>query len=201
MELLDANGLKGLYDFIYVPQDFKRLPVLANIGYFFTNFVTHDVALRAWQKLDGFKAWEPESPKVLAPCWATRTQGLKACIESYRNSPVMHQDIPIECKPLVIENGKIIQLTPTRRRVRPPRFKTLTPRVDQNYRGHDTAGGYGQLTASALESACEGSSHIKDSNSEGDEVGMTGSTFSTTAGSSEGDEVYPSFPSNLSKLA
>merc|ERR1712216_76220 len=62
-----------------------------------------------------------------------------------------------------------------------------------------TAGGYGQLTACALESACEGNGHIKVS--EGDEAGIVDSTFSTTAdGSSEGDEGESSFSSLASTL-
>ena len=37
--------------------------------------------------------------------WAAKTQGLKACIERYQQSPVMHKNIPDECKPVVLENG------------------------------------------------------------------------------------------------
>jgi hypothetical protein len=162
MDLMDANGFKDSYDFIYVPHDFKRLPVLANLGYFFTNFVTHDVALRAWEKFDGFKEWETESEKVLAPCWATKTQGLEACIDSYRDSPIMHQDVPLECKPFVVMGGKARQLIPSRSlRVKQPRLKTATPQTDHDYHGHSTTNTWvednKQLTPNApAESACGG---------------------------------------------
>ena len=35
------------------------------VGYFFVNFVSHDVAVEALEKMDGFK-WSAESGKVLA---------------------------------------------------------------------------------------------------------------------------------------
>jgi hypothetical protein len=157
MELLDVHGFKDGYDFMYVPHDFKRLPVLVNVGYFFANFVTHDVALRAWEKFDGFKEWETESDKVLSPSWATRTQGLEACIDSYQNNPVMHPDVPLECKPFTIESGKAVQLIPNKR-VRKARLKTATPRVAHDYHGHSTANAWVEdahhLTANAPESTC-----------------------------------------------
>jgi len=155
MELLDANGFKDSYNFIYVPHDFRRLPLLANLGYFFANFVTHDVALRALDRFDGFKEWgtewQLESHKVLAPVWASRTQGLQACAESYQRSPVMHQDVPIECKPLMIEHGKAHQLM-AGKGVRQPRCKIQT-HFDNNSHGHATASCYGHLTTDALEQA------------------------------------------------
>jgi hypothetical protein len=109
-ELLDENGFKESYNFVYVPHDFKVLPSLSNVGYFFVNFTTHDIAVQAWDKLDGLQAWRPESNKVLRATWATKTQGLEACINRYKDSPVLHQDIPFECKPMRFENGQAVQL-------------------------------------------------------------------------------------------
>jgi len=142
VNLLDVNGFKDDYNFIYVPHDFKRLPVLANLGYIFVNFASREAALRAWEKFDGFKDWEPASHKVLAPSWATQTQGLQACIEKYQKSPVMHEDVPIECKPLLIENGKAAPLAPGKHHIKAPRLKTIThwvtPHAYQAYHGHAT---------------------------------------------------------------
>jgi hypothetical protein len=106
LELLDGNGLKESYDFVYVPHDFTRLPALVNLGYFFVNFTTHGFAAEAWDKLDGFEAWKLESSKVLRASWAAKTQGLDACIHRYKNSSVLRQDMPLECKPMRFENGK-----------------------------------------------------------------------------------------------
>jgi len=109
LELLDGNGFKKSYNFVYVPHDFKRLPMLVNVGYFFINFTTHGVAVQAWDKLDGFKAWRLESNKVLRASWAAKTQGLAACIHRYKDSPVLRQDMPFECKPMRFENGQVVQ--------------------------------------------------------------------------------------------
>merc|ERR1712232_880779 len=111
LDLLDTSGFRNQYDFIYVPYDFQRLPQRVNVGYFFINFCSHEIALRAWDQLAGFKDWAVYSNKVLRPAWATKTQGLRACIERYQSSPVMHQDIPVECKPMCVENGNLVPLT------------------------------------------------------------------------------------------
>jgi hypothetical protein len=121
-ELLDANGFKGLYDFMYVPYDFKRLPALANLGYFFVNFTSHKYALQAWLKFVGFNEWLTDSDKVMAATWASRMQGKAACIEKFQNSPVMHEKVPLECKPVLIENGMIVHLTPIKSITKQPRF-------------------------------------------------------------------------------
>merc|ERR1712217_823433 len=43
LELLDTHGFRGLYDFIYVPIDFKRR---AGLGYAFVNMSTPQAAER-----------------------------------------------------------------------------------------------------------------------------------------------------------
>jgi hypothetical protein len=123
LDMLNSNGLKSTYDFFYLPHDFKRLPKHANVGYFFVNFVSHDVAVQAWMKLEGFNTWPMSSKKILSVSWATNTQGLNACIERYHNSPVIHRNIPSECKPMLFRDGEAIALTPIGDRVRQPRKK------------------------------------------------------------------------------
>jgi len=114
VELLDSNGFTDTYNFIYVPHDFKRLPTLVNVGYFFVNFVTHDLALRAWEAFDGFHKWTLHSSKVLVASWATKTQGYRACVLRYQDSSVMHQDVPFECRPMFFESGKAVHQIPTK---------------------------------------------------------------------------------------
>jgi len=123
LDLLNSNGFTGHYDFVYVPHDFKRLPSLVNIGYFFVNFTDQDSAVCAWNVFDGFTNWSVNSTKVLKATWANETQGLKACVARYRNSPVMHKTIPTECKPLIFEKGELVPLR-SRHKVREPRVKT-----------------------------------------------------------------------------
>jgi hypothetical protein len=131
IDLLDSYGFRGFYDFVYVPHDFKRLPSLVNTGYFFVNFASPDAAACAWRTFDNFQAWSVKSNKVLAATWAKETQGLKACISRYRNSPVMHKKIPLDCKPLVFENGRLVPLRSSKKRVKEPRFKVIAPESAQ----------------------------------------------------------------------
>jgi hypothetical protein len=119
LQLLDATGASR-YDFIYVPHDFNRLPSLVNKGYFFVNFVSHDVARDAWEKLNGYNAWTVESSKTLLATWADQTQGFKACVKRYKNCPVLHKAVPIECKPMLIEDGVLVPLRSTKKNIKQP---------------------------------------------------------------------------------
>lgn len=48
-EILNEKGLKGTYDFVYLPRSPTR-PV--NLGYAFVNFISQMAAQRAWELLD-----------------------------------------------------------------------------------------------------------------------------------------------------
>jgi len=100
MDLLHSRGFRGCFDFIYVPFDFKRR---VGLGYAFMNLVSHEEALRAVQDLPGFNEWK--SNKVLQVSSSVPLQGLWANVERYRNSPVMHPDVPEMFKPLVLQGG------------------------------------------------------------------------------------------------
>jgi hypothetical protein len=110
LEVLDQSGFGSSYDFIYVPHDFKRLPSLVNVGYFFVNFISHDIAVLAMEQFVGFKNWTVLSTKVLTGSWAARTQGRAACIERCKYFTFMHNDIPNECKPMMFERGVAVRL-------------------------------------------------------------------------------------------
>merc|ERR1712080_58537 len=71
--------------------------------------VTHEDARRAWTGLQGFGDWKVPSQKVLSVSWSTPLQGLAANIERYRNSPVMHQDVPDHFKPLLFKCGQPVR--------------------------------------------------------------------------------------------
>merc|ERR1712228_541744 len=111
----------------YMPHDFRRLPSLVNVGYFFINFISPEIAGRAWDTFAGFRDWVMDSRKVLCPAWATKTQGKAACLERYQDSPVMHQVIPAECKPMVVENGTLVPLhnCSSKKVIKQPRIKPI----------------------------------------------------------------------------
>ena len=99
LQALDAKGFKGVYNFFYLPVDYKNH---CNMGYAFINFVDHQGAMRFMSTFKGYQL-PAKSTKVCDTCWA-RVQGLKANVEHYRNSPV--NDLPDpEYRPLLFQNG------------------------------------------------------------------------------------------------
>jgi len=117
LELLDSEGFAECYDFVYLPIDFKKQ---AGLGYAFLNLLTHDDAERLRTKLQGFSGWKCPTQKVLQVSWSQPLQGLAANIERYKNSPVMHQDVPEHFKPLLFKDGQQVLFPQPAKRIRPP---------------------------------------------------------------------------------
>lgn len=117
LEFLDSEGFVGDYDFVYLPVDFRKQ---SNLGYAFVNLLTHEDGARAWKRLQGYQNWKVPSQKVLSMSWSTPLQGLEANIERYRNSPVMHEDVPDHFKPLLFKNGHSVPFPQPTRRLRAP---------------------------------------------------------------------------------
>jgi hypothetical protein len=98
---MDAKGLRGHFDFLYLPIDFRNN---CNLGYAFVNMVSGEsltIFSNAFneQKLPGFR-----SNKVcqIAPA---RVQGLQNNIERLRNSPVL-LGLDENYKPMLFNNGE-----------------------------------------------------------------------------------------------
>jgi hypothetical protein len=150
-ELLDSSGFKKAYDFIYVPHSIKRLPKFVNLGYFFVNFVSHEVAVRAWERFAGFKEWVMPSDKIMVATWAARTQGQKACIERFQNSRVVLR-CAAECGPAALNHGVVVPVDP------PRKTKMLGDKPSEDFPGkplHEPD--ESSSTADGCESATEGS--------------------------------------------
>lgn len=117
LDLLDREGFQGQFDFLYLPMDFERK---ASLGYAFINVVSHQVALRLQATFDGFTAWSVPSRKVCGVGWSQPHQGVQANVERYRNSPVMHEDVPDAFKPVLFSNSARIAFPSPTRKLRPP---------------------------------------------------------------------------------
>jgi len=126
LKLIDAEGFGNQYDFIYLPMDFKSH---ASLGYAFVNLVTAELAQRFFETFEGFHRWVVPSQKVCSVNWSHPYQGLDAHIERYRNSPVMHEDVPDEYKPMVFKNGERFAFPPPTKKLKVPRMRP----------GHDKA--------------------------------------------------------------
>jgi len=120
LDLLDKQGFHGFYDFAYYPVDFKRW---AGLGYAFVNFVDHITALRAWRHFEGFCGWDLPSHKVVSVCWGSPLQGLTECTDRYRNSAVMHEDVPDYFKPVVFSQGLRVDFPAPTKSIRNPRWR------------------------------------------------------------------------------
>lgn len=122
MDLLDQEGFAGLYDFVYLPMDFKTHVSLA---YVFINFVNADVVRRFWKSFHGFSNWALPSHKVARVNW-DECQGLAAHIQRYRDSPVMHEDVPDEFKPVLLKDAHRIPFPVPLQKIRAPRCRLRT---------------------------------------------------------------------------
>jgi len=120
VELLNAEGFAGQYDFLYLPMDFQSR---ASLGYAFINFTSSDAAASFWQTFDGYSNWAIPSRKMSGVSWSGPHQGLVAHIERYRNSPVMSDSTPDEYKPILLEAGVRIPFPAPTRRIRAPRVR------------------------------------------------------------------------------
>merc|ERR1712232_343123 len=94
LSLLDRCGFARMYNFIYVPMDFKRR---AGLGYAFLDFTDNAAATEVLACLQGFTHWAPiHSSKVMQIVWGEPMQGFLLHVERFRNSPVMAEHVPDE---------------------------------------------------------------------------------------------------------
>lgn len=118
LELLDAQGFAGKYDFLYFPIDFETR---AALGYVFVNLSSTDDARRFIDRLDGFRQWHVSTTKVCSVAWSQSTQGLEEHVQRYRNSPLMHEVVPDEYRPMLFEGGRRVAFPPPTKKIKAPR--------------------------------------------------------------------------------
>jgi RNA recognition motif-containing protein len=118
--ILDEVGLGGLFNFLYVPFDFKKSLILR---YGFVNFEQHEDAMRAIAILDGFSGWVVNGEKACEVEWGDAQQTLQANIERYRNSSLMHSSVPDEYKPVLFKRGMRVTFPAPTKAVKPLKFR------------------------------------------------------------------------------
>lgn len=126
LTLLESRHYDGLYDFVYLPMDFRNG---VNLGYAFVNLVRHADALSFMQAFQGFSEWLVDSVKVCETSWAHPHQGLHEHVERYRNSPVMHPRMPDEYKPMVFYNGVRVPFPPPTKAIKAPKLRLSRDRA------------------------------------------------------------------------
>lgn len=118
--MLNDQGFTNVYDFIYMPMNFRTR---ASFGYAFVNLVCPDDAERCHEKLEGFIRWHVPTDKICEVSWSDMHQGLAAHVERYRNSPVMHESVPDEYKPVMYSCGVRVTFPPPTKKLRVPRIR------------------------------------------------------------------------------
>jgi hypothetical protein len=118
LELLESEGYGGHFDFVYIPIDFQSN---SGLGYAFLNFTSTCVAEHFSEHFTGFNRWSVNSDKVCKVTWSDALQGLDVHIERYRNSPVMHESVPQDQRPLLFSGSVQVPFPPPTKTVRAPR--------------------------------------------------------------------------------
>mmetsp|Transcript_19077 Transcript_19077/g.38557 ORF Transcript_19077/g.38557 Transcript_19077/m.38557 type:complete len:344 (+) Transcript_19077:86-1117(+) len=121
LQKLDRMGFAGQYDFVYVPVDFSSG---TGLGYAFINMSVPGAAAKLWEELDGMSTWDFDSDAVCTVSWSDPHQGLAAHIERYRNSPVMHPNVPDEWKPAVFMHGMRVTFPPPTQKLKAPKVRS-----------------------------------------------------------------------------
>jgi hypothetical protein len=103
MEFLDTHGLHGKYNLLYLPLCFTSRRCF---HYAFVNFVSEDVAEKFKARFHGYTDTAIFTESAADISWS-ECQGLAANIAKYRNSSVMHKSVPEECKPVLLQHGKV----------------------------------------------------------------------------------------------
>jgi len=121
VRFLDEIGFAGKYDFMYLPRDFTHGVGLGYALVAMTSVEDGDALLR---RLEGSSEWvDPDSEGVLRTSWSEPQRTVAEHVERYRNSPVMHESLPDEHKPVLFRDGKSVAFPPPTKPIRPPRIR------------------------------------------------------------------------------
>lgn len=150
LDLLDAHGFAGKYDFVYMPIEFGSG---TTFGFAFVNLTGPEHAAHFKAVFEGFTSWQVPCEREATVGWSW-SQGYDAHVNRYRNSPVMHDAMPDDCKPVVFANGV--------RATFPPPTKKVPPLKRQRRRPAPGArGGASALAASAGEESSGTTSNVE----------------------------------------
>lgn len=112
-------GYGGLFDFVYMPMNLRAN---GNFGYAFINFASNSVAAHVMMHMQRDEHDGSDSSDKWTCQWSN-CQGWDANVERYRNSPLMHETVPQDCKPAVFDGyGKQTVFPEPTKRIPKPRI-------------------------------------------------------------------------------
>jgi hypothetical protein len=140
---LKQRGYNGLFDFVYLPMNLRAN---GSFGYGFVNFMSPSVACHFTRQLDALEHDEKEWRAVWSTC-----QGMTANVERYRNSPLMHNSVPADCKPaLYDERGIQVQFPAPTKTIPKPRIHHTKGKDSERKHGMKSKGDRGWPSMSKM---------------------------------------------------
>jgi hypothetical protein len=131
VELLNAAGFKGRYDFLYAPVNFEKM---TGTGCAFINFTSTEDGARFMTQFQGFCDWGVpcNGAKKAEVSWSSACQGKQTHVDRYRDSPVMHPSVPESCKPMLFDShGNRDAFPPPQKPLYAPRMRGVRNAVEQ----------------------------------------------------------------------
>mmetsp|Transcript_140162 Transcript_140162/g.340607 ORF Transcript_140162/g.340607 Transcript_140162/m.340607 type:complete len:231 (+) Transcript_140162:64-756(+) len=115
VELLQREGFVDSVDYLFLPV---FMTTGMSMGHAFLNFVTPEDGTRFCKHFQGFQRWTipgaapqgQDSAALVTDCGVV--QGLEAHIQLQRNSCMMHESVPDEHKPILLQNGVRVPFPP-----------------------------------------------------------------------------------------
>jgi len=126
LDLLEQKGFANQCNFVYLPVEFTRRSCM---GYAFVNFERPSMVLDFWSAFEGLTDWPAPSSKICKVTWSSPLQGLSEHVERFRNSPLMHNTVPDECRPILLRSGVRMTFPSPTKTLRAPR-----PRASRSMR-------------------------------------------------------------------
>jgi hypothetical protein len=115
--LLEQHGFRGCFNFAHVPVNFQYM---TNLGYALVNMVSHEEALRAMASFEGLPS---SASQAFSVAWSLPNQGLRAHVDRYQNSPMMHESVLEKYKPALFQNGVQVAFPAPTKKLRSPRVR------------------------------------------------------------------------------
>jgi len=132
LQVLCDWGFLEQVNFMYLPMAFDKATA-ASFRYAFISFASPSTAVRFYETFTGFRDWGVYG-KTVDGCtveWCA-IQGLDAHIQRYRNSPMMHESVPDEFKPMLLHNGVQVPFPQPTEFIKAPRFRRHKEQVANN---------------------------------------------------------------------
>lgn len=139
LDLLERQGFAGVVDFIYVPMNFQSGKCLRYVVINIKSEALHMVAPFEAAFQD-FRDWQVSCQEACVVERTASQQGLQACIDRYRESPVNHPDMPEFLKPVIFSDGLQHSLPVALTDIKlSPRLQRLCKAYHENQAGRGSA--------------------------------------------------------------